>query len=478
MSAAALLAHVTDLVAVVDARGEIIAVSQSVSSRLGHRPEQLVGAPVSRLFVADHAEVPAEVLDRVFLEPGAHGPIQLLAVAADGHVRRVEATIDNHLEGIVDLTGNASSGAVVVTAVDLTERQMVDASLAEQRSLLESIARGANLGDIALGLVERLERWIPDAAALVLVPGPDGSLSAVASAGVPEGFAAAIDRSGPDSPILAALAGRPDEVSMASPRDARWFPVRAACRSAGIEALWVRPLRPPDGDEPIGAVLVVRSDLRAPTELELDLLEQSAHLAAISIERETALAALQHAAVHDELTGLPNRTLLLDRIGQALARASRTQQKVGVLFVDLDRFKHINDTLGHATGDAVLRAVAERLQGVLRSGDTVGRLGGDEFLMVCTEIDGDADALAVGQRVADALVEPVRCGGASLRIRASIGVAVADDGADEPENVIRDADHAMYRAKDRGRDGVVLFERADHLWVLTRVDIEQALHGA
>lgn len=475
---AALLAHVTDLVAVVDARGEIRAVSPSVERHLGHRADRLVGAQVSQLFVADPEQVAPEVLDRVFLARGSHGPLHLLALAADGRPRLVEAMIENRLEWEGDERGEPNGGIVVVTATDLTERRMLDAALTEQRSLLEAIARGAAVDDTAERIVERLGRWIPDAASAVLLADLDGRWRVAAAAELPSPLYQVLDHADDASPVGRAIARLPERAIAVTLGEPHWFAVRAACRATGVESFWVRPFRVTGGDAPAGAVFVVRNDRRPPSDAEHDLLEQSAHLAAIAVERQSAVAALEHAAVHDELTGLPNRALLVDRTEQALGRASRDGTRVGVLFVDIDRFKHVNDTLGHATGDALLCAVADRLHGALRAGDTVGRLSGDEFLMVCADVDGPADVLTVAQRVADAFAEPVRAAGAELRVRVSIGVAVSDEGLVRAEDVVRNAEHAMARAKERGRDGVVLYEEADHLKVLSRVDIEQALHGA
>lgn len=473
----ALLAHVSDYVAVIDAAGAIRAVSGAVERRLGHRAERLIGGPVSQLFVADHDEVPSEVLDRVFLARGTHGPINLLALDADGRPRMVEAMIENRLEW-TDERGEATSGAVVVTAVDLTERRMLGAALTEQRGLLEVIARGASIDDTAERIVERLSRWVPDAAAAVLLVEPDGRWRVAAASDLPSPLYQVLDHSDAASPVSRAIARLPTKVTAVTLGEPNWFAVRAACRTTGIESFWVRPFRASGDEGPSGAVFVVRNDRRPPSETEQDLVEQSAHLAAIAVERHVAVTALEHAAVHDELTGLPNRALLLDRIEQAVGRSARIGNRVGVLFVDVDRFKHVNDTLGHATGDAVLCAVADRLHSVLRMGDTVGRLNGDEFLMVCAEVDDAPDVLAVAQRVAIAMAEPVRAAAAELRVRVSIGVAVTDDATARAEDVIRNAEHAMNRAKERGRDGVVLFEEADHQKVLNRVDIEQALDGA
>ena len=168
----------------------------------------------------------------------------------------------------------------------------------------------------------------------------------------------------------------------------------------------------------------------------------------------------EHQALHDPLTGLPNRLLLTDRIEQALARSSRSEGRVVVFFLDLDLFKVVNDSLGHHAGDALLIEVAGRLQSAVRSGDTLARFGGDEFVIVCDDVrDEEVDALA--DRVTSALREPFASESHQVAVTASIGAALATDSSD-PQTLLRDADAAMYRAKERGRDQVVLFDEAMH----------------
>lgn len=157
---------------------------------------------------------------------------------------------------------------------------------------------------------------------------------------------------------------------------------------------------------------------------------------------------LMRRALHDPLTGLPNRALLLDRLRKALARLERRQESVAVFFIDLDRFKTINDTYGHQAGDLVLVAVAERLRSVLRSQDTVARLSGDEFVVVCEGRNADMTAAIIGRRLAAALTAPVVLPDTCVSISASIGVVVTVHPDHEPEALLRDADTAMYHAKN------------------------------
>jgi Amt family ammonium transporter len=189
-----------------------------------------------------------------------------------------------------------------------------------------------------------------------------------------------------------------------------------------------------------------------------------------------AFADAVHQAHHDTLTGLPNRALVLDRLGQALTRRRRDHGEVGVLFVDLDRFKAVNDTLGHSVGDEVLVRIGERLRASVRPDDTVGRLAGDEFVVVCDHVTTN-ELLQIAQRAARAIEAPLSLYGRDAVITASIGVAHVDSGA-LPEEVLRDADVAMYRAKQRGRARIEVFDSAIRERLLERLETEQALRRA
>jgi diguanylate cyclase (GGDEF)-like protein/PAS domain S-box-containing protein len=165
-------------------------------------------------------------------------------------------------------------------------------------------------------------------------------------------------------------------------------------------------------------------------------------------------------AYHDPLTGLPNRILFNDRLTMAAAQANRQKQRVGVLFIDLDRFKTINDSLGHSIGDELLKAVACRIQSCLREGDTVSRLGGDEFTLVLPGLGDAVDAARVAEKVLIGLRAPFRLEGCELRVSASIGISLYPDDGLDVDGLLRNADVAMYRAKDQGRDGYQVYAAA------------------
>ena len=175
-------------------------------------------------------------------------------------------------------------------------------------------------------------------------------------------------------------------------------------------------------------------------------------------DRKAFEAQLSHQALHDPLTGLPNRALLHDRLDRALRREEREARPLAVLFLDLDRFKSVNDSLGHAAGDAVLVAVARRLENVLRSGDTAARLGGDEFVVLCENTTPE-QATAVAERIAACLASPITVGARELLISASIGVALGGVGSHhDAEALLHHADAAMYSAKDHGRARFEVFD--------------------
>ncbi len=164
-------------------------------------------------------------------------------------------------------------------------------------------------------------------------------------------------------------------------------------------------------------------------------------------ERVRAEEQLAHAAHHDELTNLPNRSLLNDRLAAGIARAERYQRKLGVVYLDLDDFKPINDRYGHETGDCLLQAVAKRLRDTMRQSDTVSRVGGDEFIVSLEHIKSEADALAAARKLERALRQPFSVLGKQIGISASIGIAIYPDHGLDPATLLRHADEAMYAAK-------------------------------
>ncbi len=197
-----------------------------------------------------------------------------------------------------------------------------------------------------------------------------------------------------------------------------------------------------------------------------------------AVERKRVEVELAHQALHDALTGLPNRGLLRDRLAQALTRLGRHESTLAVLFCDLDRFKVVNDSLGHGAGDTLLIDVARRLEDVLRAGDTAARFGGDEFVILCEDISGVHQAITIAERVSSVLAAPFVLGDDEAFIHTSIGIAMASGPSARPEALLRDADSAMYRAKEKGGGAYEVFGDALRARAVRRLETENALHRA
>ena len=200
-------------------------------------------------------------------------------------------------------------------------------------------------------------------------------------------------------------------------------------------------------------------------------------------ERKQSEADIHRLAFYDVLTGLPNRRLLMDRIGHLLAAAPRDQTISALMFIDLDHFKHINDARGHATGDALLRLAGERLAQLMRKADTVARLGGDEFVVLLAHLTGDLDSAAhaaaqVAEKIRAAIARDFEIDGQSYHCSASIGVTLLPKAGQQAHDLLREADIAMYRAKAEGRNGIAFFEAAMQAGVERRLTLERALARA
>jgi len=271
------------------------------------------------------------------------------------------------------------------------------------------------------------------------------------------------------------------------------LPDLAACREfsafapraleQGLAAVFTFPMWR-DG-RAVGALSLYRDRAGALSDEQLAAGQSLADMATVYLlharNRERSQQAeeeLRFRALTDPLTRLPNRRLLLDHLELALARAARNGGAVGLLFLDLDRFKLVNDSLGHAAGDQLLVEVASRLRAAVRPSDTAARLGGDEFAVLCEDLHDTSDVLAVAERVLSALAEPLTLDHHELVVTPSLGAAVSSAGLDDAASLLAAADTAMYRAKAAGRARVELFDSALRQQSLLRLDTETALRRA
>jgi len=209
-----------------------------------------------------------------------------------------------------------------------------------------------------------------------------------------------------------------------------------------------------------------------------DLVEINTSLKTVIEKKEQAENSLQHLAYHDELTGLPNRNLLVDRITQSIKTSSRNNQQMAILFLDLDRFKNINDSLGHTIGDALLQEVASRLHTTLRNHDTVSRNGGDEFVIVLELLKNSNEAIFIAKKIITCLKDTFEIHSHKIHIGASIGISLYPGDGDTPLILLRNADTAMYRAKQSGGNQLQFYDESMSNQLRDRLELENELHSA
>ena len=327
-----------------------------------------------------------------------------------------------------------------------------------QSHILRMIAMNAPLEEVLNQLMQLVESQLDGIYGSILILDADGQhVRHGAAPSLAPDYMQAIDGApiGPKAGSCGTAAWRREAVVVSDiMTDRLWEDYRGLATTYGYRSCWSTPILSHHGDV-LGLFAMYSKSVREPNEAEIALTEETIRLAGIAIERKLAEDRIHFMAQHDALTQLPNRSLLKDRLTQAILFAKRYDHRVSVLFVDLDNFKIVNDSLGHSAGDELLKSVAERMVACVRATDTVVRLGGDEFVILLADQPKDDDSVAlIIQKLQAAIAEPVQVEDRRLRVTCSMGVATyPNDGADA-DTLIANADAAMYRAKEIGRDNV------------------------
>jgi diguanylate cyclase (GGDEF)-like protein len=349
-----------------------------------------------------------------------------------------------------------ANGGWVATHEDVTERKRADALREEQAKILEMIAVSAPLENVLDRLVRLIESQMAGIYGSILLLDAEGlHLRHGAAPHLPKAYIDAVDgmRIGPRAGSCGAAAYRRETIIVAdTAADPLWRDYRELAASNGLRSCWSTPILSHHGAV-LGTFAMYSKTVRQPTDAEAKLVDVATHIAGIAIERKRAEDRINFMANHDALTELPNRTLLKDRLTQAVLYAKRYDRWATVVFIDLDNFKFVNDSLGHNVGDELLKIVANRMVGCVRATDTVVRLGGDEFVILLFDQPKSADIIsATLQKVRSAVAEPIRVKGHDLAITCSIGLANYPNDGTDADTLLANADAAMYRAKEIGRD--------------------------
>ena len=368
---------------------------------------------------------------------------------------------------------------------DVTEEHRALMLTANQTDILEQIARGVPLEETLRAIAGTVEAHFPRLACAVFQLDLEaGALRLDAAGSVARRFATALDGTvvrDNATPCSEAVLRREAVYVEDATVDPRCAQLHQLAREHALRGAWSTPIIASDSITVLGTISVFAREPGHPDDEHRRIFSLVAHLASIAIERKEFENRLALEFMHDPLTHLPNRLLFLDRLSQAVARGQRTHADVAVLFLDLDRFKNVNDSLGHDAGDELLVAVARRLEGVLRPGDTVARFGGDEFTILCEDLPHEAArarAVEIAQRLLTSVDRPFAVRATETFIGISIGIALTATGDETPDELLREADAAMYHAKETGRGRAEVFDDTMRARALARHATENALSQA
>jgi len=431
----ALVQHASDIIIVVDESGQLQYVSPAFERALGKSREEFGSRPALQLMHPDDLAKMRTAPSGNSSDADIGRRTELRLEHANGTWLWFEATVTNH-HADPDVRG------IVANLHDITDRKQADEALREAHERFHSAFENAPIGMVLADLDGIIIRANP---ALGRILGRNAD-----------------DLPGQNMDSYT----HPDDRELSKSEMARL----ASSESAGyrIEKRYCHA----DGHDVWASVNVscVRDHEKSP----LYFIGQVEDVTESRALRER----LAHAAIHDPLTSLPNRELFMDRLETSLRLASRDRRRVAVMFLDLDRFKLINDSLGHDVGDQILCAVAERLSSVMRASDTLARFGGDEFTVLCAESHDEEDVFAVAQRLIGATVDPIVLPSGEIFVSLSVGIAVSNGGRESGAMLLRNADVAMYQAKDRGPSRIEIYREANESHVVSRLRTSNELHRA
>lgn len=368
----------------------------------------------------------------------------------------------------VSSCGEQPWGRAVVALESITERKQVEALDMARQRVLELVARQQPLEVVANELLVVAAERYSDVAYVALALRGVGLFRSRA-VGLAPTTVAALDMLVLEAePLMASTA--PLQVVLDNAPD-------SVAGAAGLGCCWQARL-PLSASDQIGVLRLYRRSVAQPGADDVHFIELLSQLLSIAVEQHEHMRRLAFQAHHDALTGLPNRALFADRLQQALELARRAEHRVGVLFIDLDRFKQINDTFGHSVGDALLVQLARRFEACVRASDTLARRGGDEFMLVLPELAEVSQVTRVAHRLHEMLRMPFVVDGNEFFLSASIGASIFPDDGEDADTLQRNADAAMYRAKTTLRNSFQLFDASANQAALERLQLENYLRRA
>ncbi|WEE76394.1 EAL domain-containing protein [Comamonas testosteroni] len=467
-----LVADASDTAVVIsDGSSRIVHVNGGFTRMFGWRTEEVAGRMPIALLAPQASEA---FVDHYRSELRAGQPVGREEIVVGKHGQRYWAKVISN--PILDADGRWQYTVSMLT--DITRSKMHEAL---QHRVLEAMARERPLVEVLEMVCLEVERIAPEVTASILEVDAQGLLHPLAGPSLPHSYSALLDgvAIGPNVGSCGTAAWRNAPVLVDDiAHDPLWVDFKHLILPLGFKACWSTPICN-SGGKPIGTfAFYYREQLTGDASaFHQQLVDACIHLCALALERELSRARIRQLAFYDGLTGLPNRSLLQAKADQAIASAAGNDEQLAVLFIDLDRFKQVNDSLGHPVGDELLRNVATRLQRVLRSSDIAGRLSGDEFVAVLPQCDAEHVANTI-ERLQESLAEPLNIADTSLAISASVGIAMFPMDGRDMETLVHRADMAMYQAKSKGRGRFCFFSSEMNRLAQERLALETALRKA
>jgi diguanylate cyclase (GGDEF)-like protein/PAS domain S-box-containing protein len=456
-----------------------IYVNSAYSQITGRTESEILGNPLKKLWRATNisAESYKAILAEV-MRSGKKAEVSLEWTDGDGRL------ISHAMKIVPECDADGQVSSVLALGFDLSDRRHLQIMERNRQRVFEKMAHGDNLKSI----LDQVALYVESSKSgrlcgILLLDEEQQHLQIVAAPSFPESYRANLkpqmlsEASGHCFGWVAS-ALRSERVIL---KDMGEHPCQSLCQSfireIGAAACWSEPILSPS-NQLLGVVTLYLNQSGLPDEADLALLVQAGHLSAIAIERKRLEQQMYRQASYDQLTGLPNRRLFGNRLREEIAKAERGNYSLAVLFIDLDRFKEVNDTLGHEAGDDLLVEAAQRIRLCVRESDTVARLGGDEFVVILSKVDEIVPQDRVAQCLVDTMSRPFLLGEHNAYVSASIGIAGYPQDADNAEVLIGCADQAMYAAKDMGRNCFSFFTHGMLEQARQRLELVNDLRGA
>ncbi|MGP0012398.1 EAL domain-containing protein [Pseudomonas sp.] len=454
---------------VTDARWQTLYINGGFTRMFGYDEAAVLGrTPID--VIAPYFELEDIAAIRDLLGRGEPYVSQAFGYRHDGH--RVWCNVTTY--PVLDHLGHLTNTVTVL--IDVTHTRMPEIL---RHKVLEAMVREESLAALMTLVCREVERIAPEVVASILRVDQAGTLHPLAAPSLPEHYSRALE----GLPIgrqagscgKAAFSGEPVIVTDIA-HHPFWEAFRDEVIALGLKACWSTPIKSSSG-RVLGTFAFYYRENREPSPQDQQLVNATIHLCALALEREESRAHIRQLAFYDDLTGLPNRNMLHAKADQAIADAVRSKSSLAVLFIDLDRFKQVNDSLGHPAGDEFLCMIARRLNERRRKQDIVCRLSGDEFVLVLPQcsLEQVTDLLV---SIKSCLSAPCQIAGVTLRPSASIGVSLFPEDGRTMEVLLQRADIAMYQAKTSGRGGISFFSHGLDQMAKGRLNLEAALREA